>query len=71
MKRIDPRIARELTEGFVENRAAHVWKKSKPLQGNDAIVEYYIEHNCVHKTSERFEKSVDGIIKILEETGVI
>jgi hypothetical protein len=71
MKSIDPRIAKELTEGLVENRAAHIWKKPEPLQGSDAVVEYYIEHGCVHKTSERFEKRVNNIIKILEDNGVI
>ena len=71
MKGIDPRIAKELTEGLVRNRPAHVWKKPEPLQGSDAVVEYYIEHGCVHKTSEMFEKNVNSVIKILEDSGVI
>lgn len=70
-KKIDQRIIDELCEDFVQGRKAKTWKKSKPLTGNDAIIEKYLETDDVHKTSEIFEISVNKLNNILEEAGVI
>lgn len=70
-KKIDQRIIDEICEDFVQGRKAKVWKKNKPLTGEDAIIEKYLETEDIHKISELFEISVNELNNILKESGVI
>ena len=57
--------------GDMKSRPAHEWTKSKPLTGDDAIIERYLETRDISDVSDKFDLSSSKVIKILNDSGVI
>jgi hypothetical protein len=60
-------------ESFSDMRArpAHEWIRSQPKEGNDAIIESYLERRDPLEIADRFEIKTHQVVQILEEAGVI